>query len=165
MKWIMRSTSIALMVMSLAFFSACSSSKEAKSIRKSISGNWTLQTVDVEGINSKFKAKVFNEADFNCFIGSNWNLVANNGTGTYTLASGAAGCDPVTRNIRWSIYEPEGADKEFQFKRLDDKKNPLDDNNGFRLKVGTVTDNSMQLRSAITFEGKPGTFIYNFVKR
>jgi hypothetical protein len=41
----------------------------------------------------------------------------------------------------------------------------MDDNNGFRLSVGSISDNSMQLRSAITFEGKPGTFVYNFVKK
>ena len=134
-------------------------------MKKTINGDWTLQTIDVEGINSKFKAKVFNEADFNCFIGSTWNFISNNSMGSYKLEGGAAGCDAVTRNIRWSVYEPEGADKEFQFKRLDDKKNPMDDNNGFRLKVGTITDNTMQLKSDITFEGKPGTFIYNFVKR
>ena len=156
---------ISVTIVCLGFLSACSVSKEAKSIKKTINGDWILQTINVEGINSKFKAKVFNEADFNCFIGSNWHFVSNNSMGSYTIPATTTGCDAITRNIRWSVYEPKGAEKEFQFKRLDEKKNPMDDNNGFRLSVGSISDNSMQLRSAITFEGKPGTFVYNFVKK
>ena len=149
----------------LGLFSACSVSKEGRSMKKTINGDWNLLTVNIEGIDSKLKAKVFNEAPLDCFIGSNWNFVSNNGMGSYTLASTSADCQAVTRNIRWSVYEPKDAEKEFQFKRLDDKKNPMDDNNGFRLSVGALTENTMQLKSAITFEGKAGNIVYNFVKK
>ncbi len=147
----------------LFLFTACSVSKEARTMKSTINGTWTLQTVDVQGINAKFKATVFNEADYNCFIGSVWTFISNNSMGTYTL-SAAAGCPAITRNIRWSVYEPKGEEKRFQFKKLDEKKNPLDNNDGFRLGVNAITDNSMQLTSAITFEGKPATIVYNFVK-
>ena len=156
--------SMGIIAVLLALLISCSVSKEARSMKKTINGDWILQTIDVEGINSKFKAKVFNEADFNCFIGSTWNFVANNGMGSYTLVGGS-GCDAITRKIRWSIYEPKDAEREFQFKRLDDKKNPMDDNDGFRLDVGAFSGNTMQLKSSITFEGKAGTFVYNFVKK
>ncbi|MEO6723061.1 MAG: hypothetical protein ABIN67_22035 [Ferruginibacter sp.] len=165
MKHVATNVRIGLVIILLGFLGACAASKEGRSMKKTINGDWTLQTINVEGINSKFKAKVFNEADFNCFIGSTWNFVSNNSMGSYTLAGGASGCDAITRNIRWSIYEPKGAEKEFQFKRLDEKKNPMDDNNGFRLSVGALSENTMQLRSSITFEGKSGTFVYNFVKK
>ena len=155
-----------LVILSLVIlFSGCSASKEGRSMRKSIDGDWNLQTVNIEGIESKLKAKVFNEADVECFIGSNWNFVSNNGMGSYTLPGATAGCPAITRSIRWSVYEPKDAEKEFQFKRLDDKKNPMDDNNGFRMAVGALTETTMQLKSAITFEGKAGSIVYNFVKK
>ena len=81
----------------LELLSACSVSKEAKSIKKTVNGDWILQTIDVEGINSKFKAKVFNEADFNCFIGSTWHFVSNNSMGSYTIPATTTGCDAITR--------------------------------------------------------------------
>ena len=83
--------------------------------------------------------------------------------GTYRFSS-TAGCAPASRNFRWSIYEPKGAEKKFQFKRLDDKKNLIDDNDGVRLSVASLKDTDMQLKSDISFEGKPATIVYNFVK-
>ncbi|MEO6546962.1 MAG: hypothetical protein ABIN94_03155 [Ferruginibacter sp.] len=160
----LRNYGFALVTM-MCIFAACSVTKEGRSIKKSVSGDWILQTVNTEGITGKFTAKVFNEADFNCFIGSSWNFVANNGTGTYTIVGGNAGCATLERSIRWSIYEPKDGPKEFQFKRLNDKKDPMDDNNGFRLSISMPDDNTMQLKSAITFEGKPGNIVYNFVKK
>ncbi len=165
MKCMNRFCSLLLLVLLLGLYTGCSVSKEGRSMKKTINGEWNLQTINVEGIDSKLKAKVFNEAELECFIGSNWNFVSNNGSGSYSLNGSPTGCQSITRNIRWSVYEPKDADKEFQFKRLDDKKNPMDDNNGFRLDVGTLTETSMQLKSAITFEGKAGNIVYNFVKK
>ena len=144
---------------------ACSVSKEARSMKKSINGSWTLQTVNTEGITAKFTAKVFNEADLNCFIGSTWDFISNNNTGSYKLIGGGTDCTTLQRNIRWTIYEQNDVPKEFQFKRLDEKNNSLDDNNGFRLNVTALDNSTMQLKSAITFEGKPGNIVYNFIKK
>ncbi|MEO5685043.1 MAG: hypothetical protein ABIQ88_20530 [Chitinophagaceae bacterium] len=147
----------------LLLFAACSASKEGRGMKHTINGAWTLQAITAEGIAAKYKAIVFNEADASCFIGSTWTFISNNSMGTYTLSS-AAGCPATTRNIRWSIYEPKDEEKRFQFKRLDDKKNPLDDNDGFRLNVASLTETNMQLKSPITFEGKAATLVYNFTK-
>ena len=145
--------------------SACATTKEGRTMKNSINGSWILQTINTEGINAKFTAKIFNETDFNCFIGSNWNFNSTNSLGSYSLTGGTTGCATLQRNVRWSVYEPKGATPEFQFKRLDDKLKPLDDNSGFRLTVSTLNNTTMQLRSAITFEGKPGNIIYNFIKK
>jgi len=134
-------------------------------MKDNIDGEWTLQTINTEGINARFRATVFNEADLNCFVGSNWNFNATNSLATYTLTGGTSGCATLQRNIRWSIYEPKDAPQEFQFKRLDDKRKTMDDNNGFRLAVSMLDKSSMQLKSAITFEGKPGYIVYNFIKK
>jgi hypothetical protein len=144
---------------------SCSVSKEARSIKKSINGDWILQTVTVEGITGVTKTTVFNEADLSCFIGSEWNFVSNNGMGSYTLIDKSKNCTPLKRLVRWSIYEPENAAKEFQFKRLDDKKNAMDDGNGYRLTVIESGDSNLKLRSDLVFDGHSGALIYNFVKK
>ncbi|MBC7886784.1 MAG: lipocalin family protein [Ferruginibacter sp.] len=152
-------------IMMAGLVSACASSKQGRTMKSTINGSWNLQTINTEGINAKFTAKVFNETDLNCFVGSSWDFISNNSTGTYTLVGGTTGCSTLQRNIRWSIFEPKDSPKEFQFKRLDEKRNPMDDNNGFRLSVTVLDNNTMQLKSAITFEGKPGNIVYNFVKK
>jgi len=157
-------SAFSLLIMT-GLLAGCSVSKEGRSMKKSINGSWVLQTVNTEGITAKFSAKVFNEADLNCFVGSSWSFISNNGTGTYNLVGGATGCTTLQRNIRWTIYEQSDSPKEFQFKRLDEKNNPMDDNNGFRLSVTHLDNGSMQLKSAITFEGRPGNIVYNFVKK
>lgn len=156
---------VGLVVLLMTFLGSCAVSKDGRNMKKTINGSWTLETINVEGFTAKIKATVFNEADMDCFIGSDWNFIANNSMGSYTLPSTSVGCPHITRTIRWSIFEPKDAEREFQFKRLDDKKNPLDDNDGFRLSVASLTANTMQLKSAITYQSKAGFIVYNFVKK
>jgi len=145
--------------------SSCSSSKEARTYEKSINGNWQLQTITTEGITGKIKTQVLDEADFNCFVGSSWNFNRNNSLGFYEISKNAGECVAIKRNIRWSIYEEAGAPKMLQYKRLDNKYKDLDEAKaGFRFVILSITDAQMQLKSDITFEGKPASFTYNFVK-
>ena len=151
----------AVIVFALA---SCSTSKEARNIRKDISGKWQLQTIVSEGISGKIKTVLFDEADFNCFIGSNWSFVNNNSLGSYAIAA-SAGCNPVTRDFRWSVYEAKDEPKLLQFKRLDSKLKEVDANSGgFRFTIVELTSSQMKLKSDITFEGKPAAFVYNFVR-
>lgn len=132
-------------------------------MKKKIKGDWILQTINTEGIRGKVTAKLFNETSFNCFVGSTWKFVRNN-TGNYAINSDGKDCNAVSRPIRWSIYEPEGQEKKFQFKRLDNHKKDLDNGEGFRMTIVSLTDTTMQLKSNITFEGNTAAYIYNFVK-
>lgn len=154
-----------IIILIAAAFNSCSVSKEARSMKKDINGDWVLQTIATEGITGVTKTKIFNEAEFGCFIGSEWNFISNNSMGSYTLVDKSKNCTPVKRFIRWSIYEPKDLPKEFQFKRLDDNKNTMDNGDGYRLAVTQVDDNSMKLRSDIMFDGHAGAIIYNFVKK
>ena len=153
-----------LTAMIILAFTSCSVSKEARSIKKTINGNWVLQTITTEGITGVAKTTIFNEAEFGCFIGSEWNFVANNSMGSYTIVDKSKNCVALKRFIRWSVYEPENAEKQFQFKRLDDKKNVMDNGDGYRLTVKEFSDNSLKLKSDIVFDGHAGAIIYNFVK-
>lgn len=145
--------------------SSCSVSKEASSIKKEINGNWMLETITTEGITGKVTATIFNEASFTCFVGSSWNFMSNNSLGNYSINASGTDCSTLTRTIRWSIYEPKGEAKQFQFKRLDDKKNAMDSGDGFRLELSQLTGTTMQLKSHISFEGKPAAYVYDFVKK
>ncbi len=148
-----------------AGIAACSVSREGRTMKKNIDGNWILQTVTTEGITGIAKTNVFNEAEMSCFIGSEWNFVANNSTGSYTIVDNKKGCPAIKRFIRWSVYEPKDSAKEFQFKRLDEKKNAMDDGAGYRLTFTTLEKDVMKLRTAITFNGNPAALIYNFVRK
>ncbi len=153
-----------IIILSLFALPACSGSKEARTMKKEIRGDWTLKSITIEGNPSIMGVNVFNEADNSCFTGSSWHFVANNGTGSYTLPAGTNGCEARTRKIKWRIYEPTGEEKKFQFKRLDDNNNPLDDNNGYRLRIASLTDHIMELQSSITYNTRPVTITYNFEK-
>lgn len=144
---------------------ACSVSKEARSIKKTMNGDWVLQTITTEGITGVARTRVFNEAEFACFIGSEWNFIANNSMGSYTIVDKGKDCVPLKRFIRWSIYEPTGLDKEFQFKRLDDKKNAMDNGDGYRLIITVLDKTHVKLKSEIVYGGHAGAVIYNFVKK
>ncbi|MBK8611304.1 MAG: hypothetical protein IPL84_15535 [Chitinophagaceae bacterium] len=144
---------------------ACSVSNEARGMKREINGSWVLQTIVTEGITGIAKTTIFNEAEFGCFIGSEWNFINNNSMGSYELVDRSIGCVPLTRLIRWTIYEPDGLDKEFQFKRLDDRKNAMDNGDGYRLKITQLENGNMKLRSELVFDGHPGAVIYNFVKK
>ncbi len=144
-------------------FVSCSTSKEARTQRRIIDGNWQLQTVITEGITGKIKAQVFNEEDFNCFVGSAWHFNNNNSLGYYNISQNAGECVAIKRDFRWSIDETT-TPKLFQFKRLDTKLKDLDEGGGFKFTIVQLSDQAMQLRSDITFEGKPASFIYNFVR-
>ena len=148
----------------IVVISSCSVSKQANSMKSKINGNWMLQTVTTEGISGKVTAQVFNEASFKCFVGSSWKFASNNSMGSYNINASGTECGSISRSIRWSVYEPKGAEKEFQFKRLDDKRNPIDGDEGFRLEIADLTATTMQLKSHINFEGKPAAYVYNFVK-
>lgn len=152
-------------VILFSLFTACSVSKEAQTQKQIINGDWTLDSINVAGLTGLINTKIFNEANSNCFIGSNWHFFANTSSGTYNLPGGTNDCFATSRNIKWSIYEPKNEQKKFQFKRLDDKGNPTDDNSGFRLTIVSLTATNMQLTSDITVLNKPGKVVYNFIKK
>ncbi len=149
----------------LFVFASCSTSKEARTLKKSVVGNWQLKSITTEGITGKIKAQVLDEADFNCFIGSTWRFDKYNNLGYYEISKNGGECVAVKRNIRWSIFDENGSPKILQYKRVDAKYKDIDEGKaGFRFNILQLTVNSMQVKSDINFEGKPASFIYNFVR-
>ena len=146
-------------------FSACSVSKETRSMKRNIKGDWVLQTITTEGITGVAKTTIFNEAEFGCFIGSEWNFVSNNGMGSYNLIDRSKDCVTLKRSIRWSIYEAKDLPAAFQFNRLDDNKNAMANEDGYKLTITELDHDHMKLRSEVAFSGHAGAIIYNFVRK
>src|SRR5665647_1576203 len=110
----MKKTIGILLIISATFFMAgCSSSKNATGLKPTpghLAGKWGLSNINVE-VPSGFKvSNVFDEAPYQDFQGSTWNLIKN-GNGSFTLSNG------TKEDIYWSIYG-KGDNAQFQFKKL-----------------------------------------------
>src|SRR5215212_9012509 len=157
--------SLSIYMMLVVFLASCATSKETRSFAKDINGSWQLKTIVTEGVTGKFKAGVFNEADFNCFVGSTWNFNTQKTLGTYNIPANAVECPMVTRNFKWSIYEAKDQPKIFEFKRLDSALNVIDAaSGGYRFTIIELNNSTMQLRSDLSFKGQPANLIYNFIR-
>ena len=145
---------------------ACSHSKEARVNKRTVDGTWLLQSVTTEGITGKIKAQILDEANYNCFEGSFWKFNQNNSLGSYEITKNAGECVAKKQNIRWSIFEEKGLPIRLQYKRVDAKyyKDIDEGKAGFRFTIVSLDKTTMQLKSEISFEGKPAYFIYNFTK-
>ncbi|RYY58333.1 MAG: hypothetical protein EOO05_16735 [Chitinophagaceae bacterium] len=132
--------------------------------RKDIKGNWTLNTITYDGLaaGEKVKITLLDEGTDACLTGSTWKF-PNNGNGTYTINSSAAGCMVGERSIVWSTRQ-EASSTIFQFKRITGGVKPKNVEEGYRFKIISADDNMMQLQSEVTFEGKPLYINYMFSK-
>lgn len=156
----MSKLSLAILILSLAFFS-CSISKEIREDRKIVDGTWTLDNVGYEGNEGNFKAQLFDDAEAVCFEGSTWFFRNNNSTGNYSIPPGSL-CSGGERNIRWSIIESAGGGEQLQFKYIDDKKNDIYGRTGYRLDVVSLDSSQMTLKSNVSVDGSPVSVIYEF---
>ncbi len=156
---------LAILSLFIVAASSCSMSKEARTYRNQVNGNWQLQTVVSEGIVGSVKVQLLNEAPLSCFVGSQWNFENKTSLGYYSIAQNAGECVAIKRNIRWSIYEAKDEPKLLQFKKVDDRYKAIEEGQaGYRFTILDLQKNSMKLRNDVQFEGKTVSFIFNFVR-
>ena len=157
----MKKLGITLFITTL--FVSCSLSKVEKSARKTVDGNWELNSVtyDAQGI---FDTTLFNDATASCFTDSPWFFRSNNSTGSYNIIN--PDCSTGVRNFRWGATEigKDTGNFDFTMKFTDEKKKDLDKNTGFRMNLKYLDDNSMQITQTIQFEGKPFNINLNFTR-
>lgn len=143
------------------FAVSCSSANQAQNARADfmkLKGSWEISSVDYE---KGYKIKPFDEgADAQCFVGSQWNLVPNNNTGSYALAGGGD-CPTVTRAIKFDVSK----DKEFSFKVIDAGVKAKNVTAGYVLDFQNQTPTSFTLVQNVPFEGKILKVYYNFTKK
>ena len=143
------------------FAVSCSSANQAQNARADfmkLKGSWEISSVDYE---KGYKIKPFDEgADAQCFVGSQWNLVPNNNTGSYALAGGGD-CPTVTRAIKFDVSK----DKEFSFKVIDAGVKAKNVTVGYVLDFQNQTPTTFTLVQNVPFEGKILKVYYNFTKK
>lgn len=141
------------------FIISCSSTKNATGLKASngnLDGTWTISDIAVD-VPSTFKVTdVFDEAPYQDFQGSKWELIKN-GKGSFTLVNGKK------EDIYWSIYG-KGDAAQFQFKKLNGMKaKNVDD--GYRLQLQNISGNNFSARSPIDLgNGNTGYITYTFTK-
>jgi hypothetical protein len=159
-------TLISITILLIVLTHACSSSKEARTNKKIIDGNWLLQSINVEAVSGKVKAIILDETDLICFENSIWKFNQNTSLGSYEITKNGGDCVAKKQNIRWSILEEKGMPLRLQFKKVDAKNyKALDDGStGYRFTITYLDNIKMQLKSEIILDGKTINFIYNFTK-
>lgn len=165
-----------ILVPFLFFFVGCSSSKHAVSSsspssgqwKRGVKGQWVLNSVEKKNFPSGANVKrIFDEAPIDCFIGSTWNLIAN-GKGTITFSTDGELCAPgATRDIFWSIYEPEnGGEAQFQFKKLYPGEKAKNVTEGYRLDLAYADEQTFTLQMPVNTGGNNDSFLeFKFSKR
>ena len=137
---------------------------------KQIRGAWTLSDVSYNGLSNhelqgdkkvtETVASVFDMASPECYVGSTWNLVQNNKSGTYTFNNGSAGCPSGTSKIIWNI-ENDGYADYFTFKDVTGIK-AKQNTAGYKLRVDDIDATSLRLVQDVNANGKIAQVIYTF---
>jgi hypothetical protein len=153
---------ISSIIIAITFLSACSGSKETRTNTKDIRGNWALQTVVTEGA-GKVNDKVFNEAPFSCFIGSQWKF-SKDGIGSYMLVDKQKTCPEIKRLFNWTYVPASVTPGTVQLKKLNDKSEPIEGET-YTLVVTQLDNNSMKLRFEQLAEVNAAAIVYNFVRQ
>ena len=143
------------------FAVSCSSANQAQNARADfmkLKGSWEISSVDYD---KQCKIKPFDEgADAQCFVGSQWNLVPNNNTGSYALAGGGD-CPTITRAIKFDV----NSEKQFSFKVIDAGVKAKNVTAGYVLDFQNQTPTTFTLVQNVPFEGKILKVYYNFTKK
>ncbi len=135
---------------------SCSSSKDTAT-KGNLSGSWVISDIQVDVPNDYKVVNVFDEAPYQDFKGSVWNLVRN-GKGSFTLANGKK------EDIYWSI-NGKGVDANFQFKKLNGEK-AKDVTEGYRLPVVSVSEQQFVVNSPVLLaDGSTKNITYTFTRQ
>lgn len=135
---------------SLLVFSSCSGVAKAKKAQADrseflkLKGLWKITKVDYD--KSNYRVKPFDEGmDADCFVGSEWNLVPNNYSGTIaTTASG--NCTSINRKIKFEVV----GGTEFKFKKIEEGTKAKQNISGYSLSIQNQTSDSFSLEQNVS---------------
>lgn len=147
-----------LLMLSILLFS-CGASKNVRTQQKIIEGSWQLTSIDYSKTGD-YNVTLFNDATTACLIGSSWDFVPNNNTGTYTISK--PNCKEGTRDFVFVIEEINENTGYFDF-LLKPKNN--ENNIGFRLNLNQLTENTMVWQQSLMVNGSPFLINMNFTKQ
>lgn len=148
----------------LTAISSCSINKSLHKSEQQIEGNWQLSTVVSEDVKKETLVTLFNETDFRCFIGSNWNF--SKGVASYTIPATADNrCTAQKQNMSWGLFTNAQKSMLIRFKNLGDNLQGTESGSaGYFFEIVSVNSGSMQLRSDLLINGRHGVFLFKFIK-
>lgn len=137
-------------------FIGCASSRDVATTRN-LTGKWKITDIRVD-IPADYRViNVFDEAPYQDFKESTWDLVRN-GNGSFNLANGKS------ESIYWSI-NGKGSDAVFQFKKLHGEK-AKNVTEGYRLSIASVSENQFTLVSPVLLDdGTSRNITYIFTRQ
>lgn len=147
-------------ILGAALTVSCSTAKTAQSNRAEflqLKGDWQITSVDYD---KNFSVKPFDEgADAQCFVGSQWKLIPNNYSGSYTL-NGGGDCPSVMQPIKFEVVNGN----EFKFKKLMEGTKAKAVTSGYSLNLVSQTANTFSLEQNIPANSQNVRVVYNFSK-
>lgn len=151
---------IVLACTSAILLTACSANKANQNgpvaVKSELKGTWNLVAVNYD---PSFSVKPFGEGlDIKCFQGSTWNLVPNNGKGSYQLTD--PNCPSITRNIIFNLTK----DGTFSFKVLSPGEKAKNVTAGYFLHFENQTPTSFDLMQNVSDGSTPTQSTYHFQK-
>lgn len=152
----------AIVCSSLMVLQSCSSTRTGTATtlkRGNVTGNWVLNDITFEGVPAANVKSMFDEASYQCFVGSTWSLT-NSGNGSYTLPGGSD-CAAKTQDIFWSVSIP---DETFQFKKIFEGEKPKNVTDGYRLLLSSTTGDTMVIKSPVEYGSSAAYIVMNFSK-
>ena len=152
---------LALLCLTVCFL-ACGASKTVRQSKKTIKGDWTLNSVKSSAIGD-LKITLLNDTEKACFENSTWQFIPNNNTGTYSLSG--LNCATDQRYFVFTVDEIDEATGLYNFLlKPTTEKGKSETNAGFRLELTSLTETTMQWQQIVTLDGKPITINMNFSK-
>lgn len=141
---------------------SCGSSKAVRDSEKTLKGDWMLDNMS-STIIGELEFTIFGQSSRNCIIGSSWEFIPNNNTGSY-IESGTE-CNLDKNYFVFSINEVDETSGFYDFLlKPTNKKGKSETNKGYRLELVSLTENTMVWKHTFNFEGKPMTLTFNFTK-
>ncbi len=145
-------------ILGTAVLISCSTAKTAQSNRADflkMKGDWEITSVNYD---RNYKVKPFDEgADAQCFVGSQWRLIPNNWSGSYTLTGGGA-CPSVVQPIKFEVVNGN----EFRFKKMLEGSKAKAVTEGYSLNLVSQTADQFSLEQNVPANGEMVRIVYNF---
>ncbi|MFH4969148.1 lipocalin family protein [Gaetbulibacter sp. M240] len=141
---------------------ACGASKTVRTAKKTIKGTWNLSNITYDRAGT-YNIKLLDDASKTCFEGSDWQFIPNNNTGIYTISDSS--CTSGERYFIFTIDEVDAQTGLYDFLlKPTNAKGRSETNEGFRIKLSSLTETSMQWQQTVMVDGSPFTISMNFIK-
>ena len=154
-----------IMIVLAIVMASCGPSKVVGEARKTMDGEWTLNTITYPGRTGDFDVKLFRDISASCLENSDWTFVSNNNTGSYQATKPQ--CSTESRFFTWTVREMDaaGGDYDLLLKPTDAGGGSNPTNQGFRINLTTLSEDEMIWEHTVNFEGSPFTIRMNFNKK